>query len=335
MNQFRVYAFSALMWCLCGFGLDISAEAPNDPAGITITLRDKASVVSRTVTLGDVAEISGGSEFARRQIGQLDLAEFGAASSVNIRRRQVEFRLRIADFPAKLVKVIGSEECNANVLRQPISEETVYKTARDAALKRLPWAAEDLSIRLVQPITAALPQIVDHSEVTMKAEPHTANVNLGRVQMNVTIFDRGERKLALPVYLEIKLFQQVALTRTSLNRGDVLSEENTITDRRVLEPNAKVIPPTEMIGRKLKRPLPVGQVVQELDLEPVVVPLGATAVKSRSPVKMIVRLGSINVVANGEALQDGKIGDRIRVQNLDSKKVIVGKVTAPDTVEVE
>lgn len=62
---------------------------------------------------------------------------------------------------------------------------------------------------------------------------------------------------------------------------------------------------------------------------------GAVLVRVRQPVQMIVRLGAINVVAKGEALQDGKMGQSIRAKNLDSKKEVTGRVVGPNIVKVE
>ncbi|WP_020473201.1 flagellar basal body P-ring formation chaperone FlgA [Zavarzinella formosa] len=334
-SGFRFPAALAVLWWLAGLGIDISAEAPKGPEGIVITMREKVAIPGRAITLGDVAEISGGSEHARLQIGRLDLADFGGATNVNIRRRQVEFRLRLADFPTKLFSVVGAEETMVAAIRQPLSPEGIFQTAKDAALKRMPWPAEDLAVRLVQPITAPLPSVSDPSEVTMRAEPHTANVNIGRVQIDVTLFVLGEKKLSLPVYLEIKLMRSVIMARSGLAKGDILSEANTVPDRRVVDPGLSPLPPGELMGRKTKRPVAIGQVIQEADLETAPLEIPAAVVRNKQPVKMLVRLGAVNVVANGEALQGGKTGDLIRVQNIDSKKVVVGRITGPDTVEVE
>ena len=47
-----------------------------------------------------------------------------------------------------------------------------------------------------------------------------------------------------------------------------------------------------------------------------------------------VRQGEMIVSAAGEALQDGSIGQRIRVQNLVSKRIVTAKVIDEATVEV-
>ncbi len=58
-------------------------------------------------------------------------------------------------------------------------------------------------------------------------------------------------------------------------------------------------------------------------------------VKPRQRVTMVVRLGATNVTAVGEAQQAGSLGQSVVVQNVDSKKLITGRVTGPGTVEIE
>ncbi len=58
-------------------------------------------------------------------------------------------------------------------------------------------------------------------------------------------------------------------------------------------------------------------------------------VKLRQRVKMFAQIGDLRVETVGEAMQDGKFGQSIRVLNIDSKKTISARVTGPETVEVE
>jgi hypothetical protein len=62
---------------------------------------------------------------------------------------------------------------------------------------------------------------------------------------------------------------------------------------------------------------------------------GEILIKPRERVTMEVRSGGLTVRAVGEAQQQGRLGQNIMVQNVDSKKVIVARVTGPSTVEVD
>ena len=58
-------------------------------------------------------------------------------------------------------------------------------------------------------------------------------------------------------------------------------------------------------------------------------------IKARSRVTMTVKMGDLKVQADGLAVESGKVGQSIRVENLDSKKVVVGVVVGPRAVEID
>jgi flagella basal body P-ring formation protein FlgA len=49
----------------------------------------------------------------------------------------------------------------------------------------------------------------------------------------------------------------------------------------------------------------------------------------------MVRSGALVGSAPGDAIQEGRLGQTIQVQNSASKKVLTARVTGPATVEVE
>lgn len=58
-------------------------------------------------------------------------------------------------------------------------------------------------------------------------------------------------------------------------------------------------------------------------------------IKARDNVKIVAVIGPSRVEAMGEAQQDGKIGQVIRVRNLDSNRVVYGRVESSGVVTVE
>jgi len=57
-------------------------------------------------------------------------------------------------------------------------------------------------------------------------------------------------------------------------------------------------------------------------------------VKRREQVKMVARVGGVSIEAMGEALQDGRLGDTIRLRNIESNANIQGRVTRLGEVEI-
>jgi flagellar basal body P-ring formation protein FlgA len=335
--RFRVLAALCLAWCLIGLRLDISADgtadSPVDAVEIRVLARGKTS--SRTVVLGDVAELTGGSDAFREHLAKIDLGDVPAnALQASVKKRQIDFRLKIAEVPARSIRLVGDEECIVHLERQSVTRDEIAEAAKAAILKRLPWPARELELSLAKPIVAVLPE-ADRSDVTFRIEPHAPSVGLGRMQMDVNVLVRGEHKLSLPVYFDVRLIQPVLVARRSLATGEILIDENSLTDRRAVDAQARIPQPATLLGKRIRRPVAAGQLLTDADVIDEPVAAAKAAVKSRQPVKMVVRLANYNVEANGEAMQDGKIGDRVQVRNIDSKKVLYGRVTGPGTVEVE
>jgi len=86
-------------------------------------------------------------------------------------------------------------------------------------------------------------------------------------------------------------------------------------------------------GRRAKRAIPAGQLLAPCDVEAEAA--GKLLVKQHDLVKLTAKVGAMRVTALGEALQDGGAGQCIRVKNVDSKNVILGRVVDRSLVEVD
>ena len=93
-------------------------------------------------------------------------------------------------------------------------------------------------------------------------------------------------------------------------------------------PDGFLVDPVKALGMQLQRPLRGGEILMEsMLLQPIIMRRGAA-------VTLQVRQGEMLVSVAGEALQDGSVGQRIRVKNLLSKRIVTAKVIDEATVEV-
>lgn len=304
---------------------------------VRIELPDRATVSAAVVTVGDVARLSGGDPLIRRTVARLDLAELPARGDavLSVTRKQVEFRLKLAGLTASDYELDGAERTTVVVAKRAVTADEVVATAKDALVKRLAWPAEELSLEVVQPVAAKLPEAAVGEEVTLTAEPHSGTVQLGRTQMDVTIRVRGDRRFAVPVVIEAKLIQAVAVIVKPVPAGEALSETNVRIERRAIDASRRYLPADDLVGRKVTRPLPAGYTLCVGDIEQRPANTEPVLIRARQRVTLTVRLGAMNVSASGEAMQDGKLGQTVRVQNIDSKKVLTGKVSGPGVVDIE
>jgi len=81
-------------------------------------------------------------------------------------------------------------------------------------------------------------------------------------------------------------------------------------------------------GHRLKRSLPAGTALTVDMLVPDVI------VRRGQQVTLIAATGPVEIRAQGQALTEGALDDRVRVQNLSSLKVVEGVVESDSVVRV-
>lgn len=301
---------------------------------VSVVLKEKAICTRRVVLLGDIAFLNGGPDSMLQRLSEVEIDELPADGKAKTATRlQIQFCLRLAGFPANSFELAGATDVVISPRRQSLNADDLFRAAKEEALRRLPWPKDSVSVRLMQPITVPLPKVAEGETLELRAEPHQSAFTFGRVQMNVTIKINGERRLALAVYLEILPIQEVLLARRTIARGETLGENDMVRERRPLDPkDTRYARPSDVIGKKARRDLPQGSTLQKTDVE---FSDGDGAIQAGQTVRLVAKLGSMDVVVLAEAMQAGTQGQSIRVRNRESQKVVVGRVTGPKTVEVD
>lgn len=64
-------------------------------------------------------------------------------------------------------------------------------------------------------------------------------------------------------------------------------------------------------------------------------PAEDVVVKAKQRVIMTAKVGELRVTAAGIAIENGKLGQSVKVENVDSKKVVTATVTGPGAVEID
>ncbi len=83
-----------------------------------------------------------------------------------------------------------------------------------------------------------------------------------------------------------------------------------------------------LIGQEVRRVLNAGQQVRASDLR---TPL---AVTKNAVVTMMLQTPRMQLTSKGKALEDGSVGDTVRIMNTQSKTVIEGVITSMNTVQI-
>jgi|LGVF01.2.fsa_nt_gb flagella basal body P-ring formation protein FlgA len=141
----------------------------------------------------------------------------------------------------------------------------------------------------------------------------------------------GPKSWTLYVPVTIISNERVVVADRSMPRGTVLTKSDFILIERDIArlPNGYLTDPSQAIGKILKRPVRKGAVLRNSVVQ------APIAIRSGSRVTMMVRTGTVEVRMRGKSLDNGVLGERIKVQTLSSGKMVEGTIISSDVVLVD
>lgn len=139
----------------------------------------------------------------------------------------------------------------------------------------------------------------------------------------------GALDRAMTVTVDCRSYRDVVTTTRGVRRGTLLEGALAVEERDITNlKHGFFAGPESLEGMRAARPIGSGEIVSHRHVEPVPI------VHRGDDVTMSVTTGNMSLLATGEALQDGGVGERIRVRNIDSGKVVYGEITEAGTVRV-
>jgi flagella basal body P-ring formation protein FlgA len=169
---------------------------------------------------------------------------------------------------------------------------------------------------------------VEQCEQPLETFAQSATARGERVTVGVRCASANTWTLYVPVSVEVEI-PVLVLRRALARRARVEMIDVEPETRRMPGSATAFIQDTASLqGHRLKRSLPAGTALTVDMLVPDVV------VRRGQQVTLIAASGPVEIRAQGQALTEGGIADRVRVQNMSSLKVIEGVVESDSVVRV-
>ena len=134
----------------------------------------------------------------------------------------------------------------------------------------------------------------------------------------------------MSVTADVRIWRPVVVASHMIRRGEEMAlvgcelSERDVTQVR----GAYFSDMLSLEGMQARRTLSIGDIITDGHVEKVPV------VRRGDAIRLVARAGRMSMSAAGEAMQDGGIGDRIRVKNSDSGKVVYGHVLEDGAIQV-
>jgi flagella basal body P-ring formation protein FlgA len=140
----------------------------------------------------------------------------------------------------------------------------------------------------------------------------------------------GQLDRSMAVTVDCRFYREVVVTTRSMRRGNLLESDALMVEERDITrlKHGWFDSLDELLDLQSARPIGVGQTVSHRHVQPVPV------VHRGDDISMAVTTGTMSLLATGIALQDGGIGERIRVRNIESGKVVFGEILDAGTIRI-
>lgn len=151
---------------------------------------------------------------------------------------------------------------------------------------------------------------------------------LGHSTVGIRCDSANPWALFVPVHIE--QFVSVITASNSIRRGQVLNGGNLLVSKRSSSrlPGNYLKTSDAIVGQVATREIPAGTLLTQSMFKP------QKLVKRGQRVTLSMKSGAIAVKVAGEALSDGIRGERIKVRNLSSKRIVDGTVSDANLVSI-
>jgi flagella basal body P-ring formation protein FlgA len=143
----------------------------------------------------------------------------------------------------------------------------------------------------------------------------------------VTVDQKGQQNCIQGKYEQADIFP---MFKVKVHKGYVLSEDD-IEYRKYASSKIRgqyIKDIDQIVGKTAKRTVIANKPIKNEDLG------SSTIIKKGSNVQIHYKKGKLYIEAAGVALEDGGLGEIIKIKNIDSNKSIKGKVRSETEVEV-
>ena len=154
---------------------------------------------------------------------------------------------------------------------------------------------------------------------------------LGSIIVPVQVYVDGQEKEKIFLRTKVSVYEDIVVAKKRLQRGDVLGTlEAGMEERDVAALNSGVIRDiNQAYGKQARTYIPNENPIYDFMV------MDRPFVKRNDKIKMTMSSEGVTISADGLALEDGNMGQSIKVKNMTSGKTIMGTVSGSGEVIVQ
>ncbi|MFA5905118.1 MAG: flagellar basal body P-ring formation chaperone FlgA [Desulfobacula sp.] len=292
---------------------------------IEITIKETSSVGSSHVFLGDIADIKADG-FLKEMLEKID---FGASPKPD--------KIKSLD-KRKIVSAIQAERslpkdiiitCPERIYVKRLSRETSVQDIQKYVELRLSDMFKNKEYELISFTVRGL-EPYPPGDISFFSDSEDMVDKNGKLSLFVDIIVDGKKTDRVNVTGLVALYETVFLAKQAFEKGEVLTKENVYQQKKnIFETGNNYIASFEAIeGKKLVSGIRQGECITANLIA------SSPLIQKGDMVSLVARNNTLLIVTSGVCREDGSENDIIKVENVNSGKIVRAIVKEKSKVEV-
>ncbi len=295
----------------------------------TVRVSERSEIKRDKIRLGEIAEIRGENPALLQKLRGIIIGKAPLpGKSRRLDEDYIKIRLKQNGIDLSRIRLLvpGKVEVSRSFIE--ISKEKIEKVVLDFLYGIVPWEKDRFRIKKIRVSSSA---VLPKGNITYNVvAPRDMNF-LGTIPLSVLFKVNGHLKKKIWTTVNIEVLEEMVVTKRPLRRHHLITEDD-IQLKKMNLAKAKsnvVINYEDVLGKRTKRAINAGVVLRtdHLELPPLI--------RRGDVVSIIAESDGLKISTLGEARKKGCRGERIKVVNLNSKKIVYARVLDANTVKVD
>ena len=303
----------------------ISMVDGEQQGNVVIQITPDARVNSREYLLKDIARIEAPG-MMKEQLGNLSMGFSPSIGEVKrVSGRSLASKIKSISWLPESANISAPDSVFIKRPGQEVSQQTLKNLYHDYIQERTAGQAFEIRNFKVRGL-----DLYPMGNIDLSIRSQGNKEAKGRVSLYVDVVIKGVSQGRISVSGYVDMHDIVVCSTRTLSRGEILKAGDLCLKRLNISkiPDDYLTQMETIPGMRLKQNLVSGGYFRSNMLEK------PPLIKRGDNVTLVAFKGNMRIVATGIADQDGGLGDRILVNNINSKRLVSGRVSGPKTVDV-
>ena len=295
----------------------------------TIKVLEATEVKGPKIHVGEIAQVSGDDRQLVEALNEVVIGKAPLPSRMRVIETQfIKLRLRQNGFNLATLDLCGSPKTKVKRSYLEIGKKEIEEILSDFLYNT---ALKGNSSARIKSLGVPDRIILPKGDITYRVSPPKNTHYVGLVPLSIEFSVDGEVQKKVRSNATIEMMVDVVVAKKPLQKHKPITEDDVVLYKMDLAdlPGNVFMDLEAVLGKRTRRAIGSNTVLRTdlIELPPII--------QRGDIVVVVAESNGLRITALGKAKRKGRLGDRIPVENFDSKKILHAEIVDSRTVKIE